>query len=257
MAALNNSISDGAHPEADSDLESQLWHAFKIEGSATARGDLFEIHAMYARQIATKHFLDRKSGDLELNDLCQLAYAGLLQALDRFDPSRGIPFRPFARRRISGSILDGLVHVSERREQLAFRQRARKERIASISATDPGELDTSEAMQALIELATGLAIGFMVEGCGLYIDQEETDKRHSPYESLAWKEMAAALRNQIHQLPEQQARVIRYHYIDGLSFDQIANTFGLTRGRISQVHKAAVQALKNQLCARHAFILER
>jgi len=112
-------------------------------------------------------------------------------------------------------------------------------------------------MLALIELATGLAIGFMIEGSGLYIDREETDKRRSPYESLAWKEMTATLQGEVAGLPEQQGRVIRHHYIEGLSFEQIAVTFGLTRSRISQIHKTALLTLKTRLCARHTFTLER
>ena len=118
-------------PSEDGGGEAALWREFKATGSNLVRQKLFDLHIAFARQIAAKHFLDRKSGDIEFSDLSQLAYTGLLEALDRFDPARGVPFRPYARRRISGSILDGLVHMSELREQMSFRQRARKERLSA------------------------------------------------------------------------------------------------------------------------------
>ena len=256
MAALDDIASVSPYAVSE-EGEAALWRAFKADQSAMARGRLFDLHSAFARQVAAKHFRDRKSGDIEFSDLCQLGYTGLLEALDRYDPDRGVPFRPFARRRISGSILDGLAHMSELREQLSFRQRARKERLKSLYDVDPATLDDSEAMLALIEMATGLALGFMIEGSGLYVTQDETDKRFSPYESLAWKEMTLSLRARIADLSDQQSRVIRYHYLEGLTFEQISRAFGLTKGRISQIHKAALKSLKDQFYTGPAFKLEK
>lgn len=256
MAALDD-ISPVSPSPGGEDGEAALWRAYKADHSTAVRGKLFDLHSAFARQVAAKHFLDRKSGDIEFSDLCQLAYTGLLEALDRYDPGRGVPFRPFARRRISGSILDGLAHMSELREQLSFRQRVRKERLKSLSDANPATLDDSEAMLALIEMATGLALGFMIEGSGLYVTQDETDKRFSPYESLAWKEMTLSLRARISDLSDQQSRVIRYHYLEGLSFEQISKAFGLTKGRISQIHKSALKSLKDELYSTPAFKLEK
>jgi len=234
-----------------------LWHAFRVNGSADAREKLFALHHAFARQVAAKHFLDRKSGDLELNDLCQFAYTGLLEALDRFDPARGALFRAYARRRISGSILDGLAHLSERREQLSFRQRARKERLRSLSVEDAEKLGATDAMLALIEMATGLALGYMIEGGGMYITQDQTDTTLSPYESLAWRELTRSLATEISNLPGQEQKVIRYHYLEGMSFGQISMAFGVSKGRISQIHRSALKALNERLSPATAFSLKK
>lgn len=256
MEALGDIAPHSPASPQDSGGEAALWRAFRDEGSAEARQKLFDLHLAFARQIAAKHFLDRKSGDLEFADLGQFACTGLLEALDRFDPARGVPFRAFARRRISGSILDGLSHLSERREQLSFRQRVRKERLRSLAVESPEKLSAAEAMLALVEMATGMALGFMIEGSGIYVTENQADTTLSPYDSLAWKECIRSLTAEITKLPDQEHKVIKYHYIDGFSFEQIARAFGLSKGRVSQIHRAALGALRDRLSP-VAFRLEK
>lgn len=258
MAASDNiAASPPVLPEDAGDGEAALWREFSAGGSASARRKLFDLHHVFARQIAAKHFLDRKSGDIEFADLCQLAYAGLLEALDRYDPARGVGFRPFARRRISGSVLDGLAHMSELREQVSFRKRVRTERLKSLTIEKPETLDAPEAMAALIEMATGLAIGFMLEGSGLYTAEEAADTRSSPYDSLAWKQLVEALKDEVSKLPPHEEKIVRYHYLHGLGFDQISVLLELSKGRISQIHRSSLRTLRDRLSNGGGFTLEK
>ncbi len=258
MAASDNiAARSSALPEDEDAGEAALWREFTAGGSASARQKLFDIHHIFARQVAAKHFLDRKSGDIEFADLRQLAYAGLLEAIDRFDPTRGVGFRPFARRRISGSILDGLAHMSEMREQISFRKRVRAERLKSLTTERPETLDAPDAMAALIEMATGLALGFMLEGSGLYSADEAADAGASPYDSLAWKQLVLALKDEVSRLPAQEEKVIRYHYLHGLAFDQISRVLELTKGRISQIHRSSLRTLRDRLNSAGGFNLEK
>lgn len=258
MAASDNIAAiPPVQPDSGEGEEAALWREFTASGSAPARRKLFDLHHAFARQIAAKHFLDRKSGDIEFADLCQLAIAGLLEALDRYDPSRGIAFRAFARRRISGSILDGLGHMSEMREQLSFRRRVRAERLKSLTVEKPETLEAPEAMAALIEMATGLALGFMLEGSGLYTAEDAVDTRSSPYDSLAWKQLVTALRDEVSKLPPREEAVIRYHYLDGLNFEQISEILELSKGRISQIHRSSLKALRDRLYNGGGFTFEK
>lgn len=227
--------------------EAALWQNFTAGGSADARQGLFDLHSVFARQIAAKHFLDRKSGDIEFADLCQLAFAGLLEAIDRYDPMRGMAFRAFARRRISGSILDGIAHMSEMREQIAYRKRVRMERLWSLTVENPQALEIPAAMAALVEMATGLALGFMLESNGLYTVDEAADTGLSPYDSLAWKQLLLALKDEVSRLPAQEEKVIRYHYLHGLEFNKISEILGLSKGRISQIHRSSLRILRERL----------
>jgi hypothetical protein len=79
-----------------------------------ASGDLVDwVVRRSGVRVARRHFRDRNNRTIEFPDLCQLAFAGLLEAIDRFDPDYGVSFSHFAERRITGSVLDGVLHASD------------------------------------------------------------------------------------------------------------------------------------------------
>ncbi len=244
-------------PPGVDDGEAVLWRAFKIDGSLAAREQLFASYFPYARQIARRRFLDRRAPDIEFGDLVQLASAGLLQALDHYEPERGVPFRAYASRRVTGSILDGVAKMSEVREQISFRNRMRAERTRSLAAAKPDSLDAASAMQALAELAVGLALGFMLEDAGFATGEQEAQARPTAYDSMAWKETVRRLADEVAALPEREQLIIRRHYVTGLTFDQIGALLGVTKGRVSQIHRVAIGQLRKRLNGAGEFKLER
>jgi len=244
-------------PSGLEDDEVQLWRAFRQDRLPDAREALFSLHVPFARQIARRHYVERTSADIEFPDLCQLAYAGLLEALDRFDEDRGVPFRRYAAKRITGSIRDGVAKMSEVREQISFRSRNRSERAQSLAAADADSLPLPDALQALIDIAVGLALGFMLEGTGLFLESDAPDAHGGGYESLAWKEAVQQVMVELAKLPKREQVVIRRHYLDGLTFDQIGTVLNITKSRVSQLHKAAIILLRKRLPGSAGFRLER
>ena len=109
--------SDASLDDQAGNDEPRLWAAFKAQNSLAARAALFDRYAEFAYNIARRHYRERSRGDIDFSDLKQLACAGLLEALDRFDPERGVPFRAFSSSRISGSVGCFIEKSSEVREQ--------------------------------------------------------------------------------------------------------------------------------------------
>jgi RNA polymerase sigma factor for flagellar operon FliA len=112
-------------------------------------------------------------------------------------------------------------------------------------------------MEALVDMAVGLALGFMLEGTGLYHDEGEPATQVTAYDSLAWKEMVDRLVAELTRLPERDRLIIRLHYLEDVNFDQIAILLGLTKGRISQLHKSALMLLRKRVSGGGGFRLER
>ena len=72
-------------------------------------------------------------------------------------------------------------------------------------------------MAALIEATVGLALGFILEGTGLYVAaEEERDVAANAYEHLAWKETVQLITGEVANLPDREREIIRRHYLDGL-----------------------------------------
>lgn len=246
--------SEAVEPETE---ETALWRAYRTERSQAAREALFGFYFPFARKIAMRHFRRNWAGDVEFPDVSQFACAGLLEALDRFDPDRGVPFRAYAARRISGSILDGVSQANEVRGQVSFRKRLRRERAQSLSTADPDSLSQDQALKALVEMAVGLAVGFMLEGTGLYREAEAPDPAADAYESLVWKQAVRRLAAEVEALPPRERSIIHHHYMNGMSFEQIGALLGVSKGRISQLHRAAIGALRSRMTHSDDFKLER
>lgn len=209
---------------------------------------LFERYVGLARAIAARHYHRRTVKRVERGDFEQHAFEGLLQAIDRFDPLRGVPFGGYARRRIVGSIAEGVARMSEVDAQISHRNRIEQERLRSLARRGEGAgEDEDDALAALSDLAFGLALGLMLEGTGLVEPADGADSRPSAYETLERRELQARLAGAVRGLPAQEALILRQHYENGLSFARLAELLDLSRGRVSQLHRAALDRLKKRL----------
>lgn len=224
-------------------VEALLWATLRFDNREEAREPLFNLYRPYARSIAVR--LRRPSTDGSLGaDAEQWAYEGLLQAIDSYDPLRGTAFRGFARRRILGSIRDGLARSSELSAQHSTRRRLERERLETLKEQAPPGLD---AIQRIADIAVGLAIGLMLADTGLIASDDDADPSASAYDTLAWRQTQLQLAKAVEMLPEREAAIIVNHYEHGLSFAQISDLLGVSRGRISQLHHAALQKLRKKI----------
>jgi RNA polymerase sigma factor FliA len=232
---------------AASASEERLWIALRDERSPQAREAVFAHFLPYAQALAAQLYAGRHRDDVEFKDFLQLACVGLLEAIDRFEFERGVSFRTFCTPRLRGNVLTGVQRLSDAQEQIALRKRIRRDRVASLESP-VGRGKQSDTFQALATLAAGLAIGFMLDDTGLV---EESAEQAAPYENayqtIAWRQTTEKLHTAVARLPTREQKIIRYHYFHGLGFEQIADIFGVTKGRISQLHRGALLELRNLL----------
>jgi len=223
-------------------VEASLWRRLRHDREWRCREQLFSRYRSLARTIARRQLGRRPRNGADIGDIEQFAYEGLLQAIDRYDPLRGIPFGAFARRRIVGCIADGASRMNE--ADAFHRERRRQEGERARSLMRDGDPDP---LAALAALASGIAIGLMLEGTTLAVPADGSDPRPDAYQSLAWRELNALLGQEIARLPDREATVIRQHYEAGVSFTQIATLLGVSKGRVSQLHAAALATLRRRL----------
>lgn len=223
--------------------EALLWVRLRFEQRTEAREPLFNRYRGFARSVAMRV---RPWGQrAAAMDAEQWGYAGLLQAIDAFDPLRGSRFESFAKPRIVGSVRDGFAQSSELEAQWSYRRKQERDRLRSV--TESRETDDRDPIEALGEVAACLAIGLMLDGTRLIASEESPDPAPSAYESLEWRQAIQLLTREVERLPASEATVIRQHYLHGLTFTQVAELMGVTRGRISQLHTAALTRLRKRI----------
>jgi RNA polymerase sigma factor FliA len=237
------------------DRELELWAAHCGNPSAANRENLFRFYLPLVRRLVARYLHLESKSSIEYDDLFQLACTGLLESIDRFKPELGVPFRYFANRRINGAILNGVAIHSEVSQQISTRRRLAQERIASLrrGENDPATLD--DALSVLGEIAGGLALGLILEEVKGGAD-ERLDPSPNAFETVAWNQMVKLVRDNVEQLPPRDRDIMIWHYIEGLRFEQIGDLFGITKGRVSQLHKAAIALLRKRLLKTGQFRLE-
>ena len=224
-------------------VEAALWRRLRYEQDGRCREPLFERYAPLARAVARAEFRRRPAYGLERADFEQLAFGALLEAIDRYDPLHGAPFEAFARPRIRGAIADGAVRSSEGAARYNARRRLERERLQSLLPAAPRS--GANAIAELAELASALAIGVIAENARLA--ERASAGPLGAYESLAWRDMQIRVLEEIDALTGAERTVMQQHYVNDVPFTEIARMVGLSKGRIAQIHRAALVRLRMRL----------
>jgi RNA polymerase sigma factor FliA len=229
-------------PSEPEESEENLWEACSRR-SDKARLALIEKYMPLADKLARHEFRTRRGADFDFQDIRQLALAGLVEGVDRFDFRRGTPFKYYASHRIRGSIRNGLVHSSEAREQLSWKRRHQKDRLASLKS-DAGS--QRSAVDELADLAVGLAIGFLLEETGMIREHEGGDPT-TPFDTAAWHEVVCRLDRAIASLSDRERSILNWHYKNEMRFEDMAKLLKLSKARVSQLHRGALDVLRKKM----------
>lgn len=235
-------------PPAAAVDEATLWDRWRASADPAARTQLVERYMSYATALAAKAYARRASDQVEFDDYRQYAMVGLLEAVERYEPDRRAKFTTFATSRIQGAILNGLERLTERQQQVAFRRRNLAERTASFVPESLGVDPTERLLSQLEEIGVGVALGFILEGTTM-VAAPDAATVHAAYAHVELRQVSERVWEMVKLLTERERGIIQMHYRDGRPFDEIAEGLGLTKGRISQLHRQAVLRLR-ELIAR-------
>jgi RNA polymerase sigma factor for flagellar operon FliA len=233
----------------------RMWMHFVQTRDNAAREQLVAAYMGFARMMAAKVYSRRSYTEMEFADYLQYATVGLLEALDRFEPDRGVLFESFAARRITGAVLNGIASSSEIQRQIAARKQMIGLRVASLNELASMPAGAEALFARLAELAIGLAVGFALEESGMYA-REEGAYADNTYAGVELKQLKGRVRAALGALAPNQRRVLEAHYLQQMSFEDVATSMALTRGRISQIHKEALQNLRGLLKASNQIDLD-
>lgn len=191
-------------------------------------------------------------------DLVSYGREGLLEAARRYDPERGVPFKAYASYRVRGAVMDGVRALSRlpRRahERLAAYEAAVRvsegasEDVLSGPATGAqGELERA-LDDHLAAMATAMAVGLVATRVtGEEGEPAAAEPRESPEEAVAHAELRRQVRAAIDDLPDDEAELVRRHYMGGERFDHVARDLGLSKSWASRLHTRAVTRLSRRL----------
>src|SRR5215211_5386745 len=239
-----------------------LWRSFGDDPSPANRDRLVLHYAPLVKYVAGRVGTGLPA-HVDLADLVQSVILGLVDAIERFEPDRGLKFETFAMQRIRGTILDDLraqdwaPRSVRRRAREVERAMERLEAQLHRSASDAEiaeELDiTVEELRELfaeLQLTSLVALDELVPaGRGGESLAEMLPDHHAedPVAAIEDRENRRLLAEAIAQLGRRDRMVVTLYYFENLTLAEIGKVLGVTESRACQLHTRAMLRLRSKL----------
>lgn len=246
-------------------VDENLWGRCRLTKDPQVREKMILENIGLVRYVAGRVAIGLPS-NVSLGDLESYGVLGLIDAVDKFDPSRGVKFQTYAIARIRGAILDGLraddpapavwrqkAKMLERAHaelQARFGRSAADEELASHLGLNLDELRSWE-----LEVSS-LAVTYLddlwhpdddggagIAGADMIADPASED----PLGAVVLEERKKILGQAIERLSEKERLVVTLYYYEGLTAKEVAQVMGLSPSRVSQLHSRAIFRLRGAL----------
>jgi RNA polymerase sigma factor for flagellar operon FliA len=241
-------------------LEADLWNQY-IKNPDTRNKDKIIMKYLPLVKFVVGRMAVPAPRGLDYDDLVSFGIFGLLDAIKKFDLSKGFSFSTFAAPRIRGAVLDELRKFDwisrPGREKLQQFNKATEKVLQDKGHVDDEavmqEMDVSEkAYKEILMLASHSYILSLDEVVALEdgdadIESVIADDREGIVATLEQQDEIDRIKAALSRLPEREMQVVSFYYYEGLTFKEIGRTLGLTVPRICQIHGKAIATLRRML----------
>ena len=202
------------------------------------------------------HMHGRVRSAIEIEDLMQIGYFGLVTAAQKYSPKEGATFASYAVLRIRGAIVDHLRKSSNLCRTTIQMQQKQKKAVQFLVGSLQREPVPSEIAEKM-----GLDLNEYREwekafNANVHQSLDEVydeysmwfvSKDNTPEENLDRSQLKNILTDALKELPPKEAMVIQLYYVEELNVYEIAEVMGITTGRVSQIKKSAVLLLRSNI----------
>lgn len=249
---------------AEFTAQGRLWARYRSTKDRRTHERLINEYAPLVGYVAGRLRAHLPS-HLDESDLNQWGLLGLIDAIDRFDPTRAIRFETFAMTRIRGAIIDELrgldwvprsVRTRARQVERAIAEIERQKGAAASDAEVAEYLGiTAETLDAtFVDISRGslmaLDDAFVGAGTGdtvALIDVLADTRASSPTQVVSQTDRTEVIEAALDQLPERERLVIRLYYFDEMTLKEIAKILSVSESRASQLHSKGILRLRARL----------
>lgn len=230
--------------------------------SSEEKKDLASEYASLVKQIALRMAV-KLPGHIEVDDLIHDGVVGLMDALNRFDPSKNIKFQTFASTRIRGAMLDALramdwvsrgarrrgreLHGAEEQLSQSLGRQPNTQDLAGFTGLTAHELRRRRAETASVHLISlddsrSSSDQFEDTFCESLVDETAGIEDYC-FQAENKQMLLRALKT----LPERDQLILNLYYFEEMKIREIGAALGVSDARISQVHGRCTRRLKEFL----------
>jgi RNA polymerase sigma-B factor len=247
-------VATSKHPGATVDTLVERWQK---HGDADAREQLVKQFQPLARSLARRY----SRSSVPMDDLVQVAYVGLLQAIDRFDAERGGTLQAFALPTILGELRryfrdhSWSVHVTRGGQERSMAVGRARDRLTNELGRAPTVQQLAQYMEVDMEdVLDGLQALNAYETAPLDApvssDGEAAtllDLLGEPDPGYELADQKTDLRQALQELPDREREVLRMRFHEELTQSAIGARIGCSQMQVSRLIRAALTELRQEL----------
>lgn len=199
--------------------------------------------------------------NVEYEDLIGYGVFGLIDAIEKFDLTKGVKFETYASLRIRGSILDQIrkmdwVPRSLRQKQKNVTKVYREletelgRPVTDQEMADKLKIKVSEFQELLKEINIASLISledYMDQNYEMHLAPYQETNQNKPEEYIEREELKKIVGQSIDALPEREKQIITFYYFEEMTLKEISYILGVSESRVSQLHTKALMRLKSKL----------
>lgn len=240
------------------DRRSKLWRELKQNGSDQAREELVSEYAYLAKYAVDRLNLN-PSGPLSYEDLIGHAIVGLIDAIEKYDPDRGVKFETYALPRIRGEVIDVIRQLdwtprsvrrceTQLREAYALLEMRLGRSPSDVEVAQHLGVSIGELEKMLMDVGQSALLSLdEVIASGGDVSEACIDEDSDPASRAERAEQKRLLAQAIDELPERERTVIALYYYENLTQKEIAAVLEVTESRVCQIHTKAILRLSAML----------
>lgn len=242
----------------DKERTRELFRLYKEKGDTEAREQLIVSHLNLVRFLASKF----KNRGESLDDLIQVGTIGLIKAIDRFDPERGLEFTTYATPTIMGEIKRHFrdkgwsVRVPRRLQELSSKVTQATDDLTTQLQRSPSVEEIAERLgvsvdEVLEAMESSSAYSSVpLEGGGSGDDEESPsviDHYATEDADLAASDDRMILEDAIADFSPREQDVIRMRFVDGLTQVEIAERLGVSQVQVSRLLRRTLRRVQDKI----------
>jgi RNA polymerase sigma factor for flagellar operon FliA len=230
------------------DLE-QIWREFRATKDPGLRNRLVLQYAPLVKYVAGR-LRTRMPDTVDQDDLVSDGVLGLMDAIERFEPARGLSFQTFAVPRIRGAIIDGMRSMDfvprSVRDKLRLVLRAQKALELRLGRAPE---DTEIATEAGIPVQQLRDLSRQASSNHANLDDFDLadELSQAADHKVEQGDVNKSLMKVVDKLADRDQVIIALYYFEGLTLAEIGQVLGVTESRVSQVHRRATITLRDHL----------
>ncbi len=219
------------------------WREFQAGGDPRLREALIDHYAALVPYIA-RRVAANAPAHVDREEFISYGYFGLIDAVDRFEPGRGIKFETYATKRIRGAILDGLR--SEDNLTRLARKRIKDARLvmAEYEARFNREPTIEEIAAQLGVTTAELSSALQLENTGSMPEQVVDLGGDDPEVELEVADARSRLAERVARLPERDRAFVLLYYCQAMTLIDVGAELGVSDSRAGQIRLEVLRALR-------------